>query len=283
MKIIFIFLLVTSLFGSDFVHKEKFIYHLKNIHKTKKKNYAKNVIQGISFINKDKFITTQTIARNHSLLINIFSFKNNKPRVEFTQEIAYDSHAQDLSFYMLDEKLHLITTGKKWQGVVDLVWVKNKFHLYKEHKLEIGKNTPSLCENKFYLITKANNSIYIYRFEDIKNQKKVSPRALFSFVLAKKQREKSQWLQGLAMKDNYIYALSGDNTLKGKKYLYIYDSFGKVEAHFELFAGKSRAEKDGKKWEMEGLTFLNNKLYTTVMTGFNGKNKKYLYQILYIK
>jgi len=282
MKIVFLLFFYLSAIANTFIYNEKFIYQLKNEHKTNKKNYSKNVIQGISFISKNKFVTTQTIKKNHSFIVNIFSFKNSKPFVIFSQEIPYSSHAQDVSYYFLQKQLHIITTGKQWQGVVDFVFINNKFHLYKEYLLNIGKNTPTLSENKFYLLTKANNSIYIYRFKDLKNNT-MHPIPIFSFVLSKKQREKSQWLQGLAMKENYIYALSGDNTLKGKKYLYIYDSFGKVVKKFEVFIGKQRAKKEGKKWELEGLSFLNNKLYTTVMTGFDGKNNKYLYQILEIQ
>ena len=47
--------------------------------------------------------------------------------------------------------------------------------------------------------------------------------------------------------------------------------------------GKEFYSKEGSKYELEGLTFKGNDLYTTVMTGTKGKNIKRLYKILEVK
>ena len=79
---------------------------------------------------------------------------------------------------------------------------------------------------------------------------------------------------------NHIFVLSGDNKTNHKKWLVVYDLLGKIVKKIELKIGKKFAIKEGNKWELEGLTFKKNELYTTVMTGYNGKNKKRLYKIL---
>ena len=61
--------------------------------------------------------------------------------------------------------------------------------------------------------------------------------------------------------------------------IYIYDFYGYVVKSYELFTGKNYAIKEGKKWELEGLTIKNNSIYTTVMTGENDNIIKRLYKI----
>ena len=146
--------------------------------------------------------------------------------------------------------------------------------------LNIGKNTPTISDNGDYYITCANKSIYI--FNRI-NKKDISPsKYIFSFILSKKQREKRQWKQGITVKNGYIYVLTGASKINDKKYLYIYDFYGKEVKHFEIKAGKDLAIKEKGKWELEGLTFKNNSLYTTVMSGQDGHNTHRLYKILTI-
>jgi hypothetical protein len=82
------------------------------------------------------------------------------------------------------------------------------------------------------------------------------------------------------MKNNYIFVLSGNNKINGRKFLVIYDMLGKIIKKLELKTGKNNAIIEGNKWELEGLAFRNNELYTTVMTGYNRHNIKRLYRIL---
>ena len=73
------------------------------------------------------------------------------------------------------------------------------------------------------------------------------------------------------------------NIFEGKKelfkYLYIYDSYGRVNKSYTLTTGIGFSKSIGKKWELEGLAFKENILYTTV----KAKDKKHymrLYKIL---
>ena len=85
------------------------------------------------------------------------------------------------------------------------------------------------------------------------------------------------------MRNNKIYVLTGDNKLNHPKYLFIYDAYGMVLKKIKLPLDIEKAKKEGNKLEVEGLTFKNNELYTTIMTGYNGKNIKRLYKILSLK
>jgi len=279
MKFILILFITISVYATSFHQDEKFIRNLKTqiIVKKKQKNFG-NALEGICFIDKEKFFTTQS-SKKKFIIINIL---NKNGESTFSQKIKYASHGQDLSYYKdKKNKLHILTTGKHWHGVVDFILKNKKFYFYAQYRLGIGKNTPSISEDKKYLITKANNSIYIYRFVDLRTDIKAHP--LYSFIVDEKQRGKRQWTQGIAMKDNYIYLLSGDKTFQVKKHLVVYDAYGHVIKRIVLSAGKDEAKKNGKKWEMEGLTFLGNKLYTSVMSGEDGHNKKSLYQLLEVR
>ena len=280
MKCILMLFITVSVYATSFHQDEKFIRSLKTLItvKKKQKNFG-NVLQGICFIDKKGNMITSQSKKDKFIVINIL---NNKGKSTFSQKIEYASHAQDLSYYKdKKKKLHILTTGEHWYGVVDFILENKKFHFYAQYRLSIGKNTPSISEDKKYLITKANNSIYVYRFVDLRTDVEAHP--LYSFVLDEKQRGKRQWTQGVAMKDNYIYVLSGDNTFKVKKYVVVYDAYGHVLKRMVLSAGKEEAKIKGKKWEMEGLTFLCNKLYTSVMSGEDGHNKKALYKLLEVE
>ena len=85
------------------------------------------------------------------------------------------------------------------------------------------------------------------------------------------------------MRNNKIYVLTGDNKINHPKYLFVYDAYGKVLKNIKLHLSIKSAQKEGNKLEVEGLTFKNNNLYTTVMTGYDGKNIKRLYKILSLK
>lgn len=76
--------------------------------------------------------------------------------------------------------------------------------------------------------------------------------------------------------------LTGDNKIINKKLLYIYDSYGNVLEKHTLTVGKKEAIQNEGKWECEGLSIKDNTLYTTIMTGQNGRNIKYLVKIFKI-
>ncbi len=235
-----------------------------------------NVIQGITYF-ENNWIFSQTHS-NKSITFSIF---NDNLKLRQTINIKYPSHAQDLSIVKYKDKLYLLTTGKQWEGVAvfELIKKNNKFKIVfrKNLKLSIGKNTPTISAEGNYLATFANNTIYIFDFKMLNEKQSVKP--FYSFIIDKTQRQKHQWRQGISMKNNKIYLLSGDANIEHPKYLVVYDAYGKVLEKRKLKVNKQNAKKEGNKLEVEGLTFKGNTLYTTIMTGYNGKNKKQLLKI----
>jgi hypothetical protein len=234
-----------------------------------------NVIQGITFF-QNQWIVSQTI-HNKKLIISFLNLKGEELKKNI---ISYPSHGQDLSILHYHGKYYLITSSKKNQGIAIFILKNHQFILYKEVFLSLGFNTPTVSENGQYIAVKNHNTIRIYRCLDILQS--INPHPIYSFLLSKLQQKKSQWFQGITIKDNFIYTLSGNNKLTTNKYLTIYDAYGKIQQVFTLSTGKRFAQIEGKKWELEGLSFKKNKLYTTVMSGKDGHNIKRLYQILEI-
>ena len=273
---IYFMLFTNMLFSVEYTQNDEYIATLKPYNSKSGLYDDKHVIQGIASYN-DSWIVVQSI-KNKQLLINILD-ENGTSYADSL--ITFPSHGADLSIRMSNNKknLYLYTQGKHRNGIVQLSSSIEAFRLKvkKSIPLTLSSAIPSISENKAYFAVKSRDSIYIYRYVDI--AKNTNPLKIFSFILARKQREKGQWFQGIAMKDGLIYCLTGDNTLKGKKYLYIYDSYGRVNKSYTLTTGIGFSKSIGKKWELEGLAFKENILYTTVMA----KDKKHymrLYKIL---
>ncbi|GEM_PF-4333957 len=272
-KIIIIILMgLTEIKAIDFIQKNK-LYAKVKLHNTYKSGH---VVQGItSYYNS--WIISQT---NNDKEI-ILSFLNKKGEKEKQLIINYSSHGQDLSILKGKYSDYLITTSKNNHGVAFFKIDNGRVVLTRDVWLSSGFNTPSVSENGLYIVVKNYNMIRIYKTEDVLSEE--YPYPIYTFLLSSVQQQKEQAFQGLAVKDGYIYALSGDKKIKTPKYLVIYDFYGSLIKKFQLYTGKSLAKREGKKWELEGLTFRGDKLYTTVMSGKDGKNIKRIYKILEIK
>jgi len=262
-----------NLFAIDFKLLNEFMFKID----LKKQYKHGNVIQGITNID-NKWIVSQTSA-NKKLII---TFLDTKGSVLNNEVLNYPSHGQDLSIkYLSKNSFYLLTSSKKNMGLS--IFKVNRFEtkkitFYKDINISYGFNTPAISKDGRYIVIKNYNQINIYSYNDlIKNKNK---RPLYSFLLDKIQQNKNEWFQGIAMKNGYIYCLSGNNQLDSLKHLIIYDTFGNIIKNYELNIGKEFALKEGNKLELEGLTLKRNTLYTTVMTGYNGKNIKRLYKIL---
>jgi hypothetical protein len=260
-QIIVMILLPIYIFGIDILYKPKLITKLDNIK-------LGNVIQGISYIDNLWFFS-QT--KNNKVLV--LTILNSKFDLLANATIPIKSHGQDLTIIKNKNLYYLYTTGKNWNGIYRLTF-NSSFRLlskYKHIRLNIGKNTPTATDK--YYISVAHKNIYIFDKENTKFAK-------YSFVLNSTQMPKNQWIQGITIKNNYIFVLTGNNKISDNKYLVIYNLLGDTIKTIKLDIGKALASREGSKWELEGLAFKNNKLYTTVMTGHDGHNKKRLYQIL---
>ncbi len=284
LKILLVSLLMNNmLYGIEYLQKDTLITELKPFNTITGSYNTYNVIQGLASY-KNNWIVTQSI-KNKKLLINILDKRGNSINDAI---IKYPSHGQDLSIEIKNDKLLLYTVSKGGKGILKIEgnissFKKTKLNLKFKKSVDLNLDgvTPTISEDKNYFIIKSKGRIYIYRYIDI--FKNINPESIFSFSLNKKQRKKGQWFQGLAMKDGFIYCLSGDNTLKGSKQLFIYDNYGKLIKMYTLKTGKVLSKSLGKKWELEGLTFKEKSLYTTVISKKDGKHILNLYMILLIK
>jgi len=259
----------------NFIEQNKYIFKIDLYHQFK----SGNVIQGITSIN-NLWLVSQT---NHNKKI-IFSFLDKNGKVVKHQIIDYPSHGQDLSIKRISKNLfYIITSSKNNNGIAIFKFntKNNNIIFYKDITL-LGKgfNTPTISKDEKFIAVKNCNRIDIYFFKDLLNNYK---KPTYSFFLDKIQQKKFQWFQGIVMNKGYVYCLSGNNKINTPKYLIIYNYLGDIIKKYSLNIGRKFALKEGNKWELEGLTIKNNKLYTTVMTGKNGHNIKRLYQILEIK
>jgi len=269
---------------SSFLYSQNFILTQRQITLPgwNQKIFIGNVFQGITAF-KNIWFFSQT--KKDTLYITMLNIRNMKIS-QF--KWPYATHAQDLSLFYDKGRnggLKLITTSASKSGIAIFNIDKkppHKISFAQEVEITKGISTAALSVDQHYLLTRNHNMIHIYNYKEVLTLKK-SVRPLFSFFLSKKQQKKGMWFQGLTMKDGYIYTLSGNNLLNSEKYLIIYDSYGRIVRQFLLSAGKEAAQNRGDKWELEGLTFVGNRLITSVMSGKNGKNIKQLYEILVVQ
>ncbi len=245
---------------------------------------AGNVIQGIAS-HKQYWITTQH-HRNRVLLFNVL---NSKGHSVYRQRIRYASHGQDLGIKQLDDHHLLLLTRGNRKGTVGLFVLTYGRSLSQTYSirplttvsLPVGhhKVTPTLSTDGKTLLLHSGGYIYLFVAGSVGKAPGKFTK-IGKFPLSKAQRKKTKWFQGIAMHKGRIYCLVADNSLKHKKSLYVYNTKGKVLQHYTLSMGYRYARTHGVKWEMEGLAFHGDDLYTVVISGFNGRNTKQLYRIL---
>ncbi|OPJ59281.1 hypothetical protein [Clostridium oryzae] len=102
--------------------------------------------------------------------------------------------------------------------------------------------------------------VFFYRRADIISGDRT---VQFSFEFADAQKAEHQDMQGLAVADNVVYVMTGDNNPNYDKWLYMYDFLGNVIGYTKITAGKSFYVQDGIKksgihYEPEGMFFYKN-------------------------
>jgi hypothetical protein len=236
-----------------------------------------NVIQGISLF-EDNIFVTQTYS-DENLYINIL---NKDGYSIFNKQFNSNSYGQDLSIEKEGDKLFFYTVGDNWKGIdkYEIKYdVSTKEYLDISYlyniELNISKNTSSISEDKLFFTSHYNDKIYIYE-----NNQEIVPLSLITtFSISDKQTLSNEWVQGISMKENLIYLLTSNNSINDNKLLFVYDFYGNIILEKKLYMGRENALIEGDKWEMEGLSFYNQSLYTTVMTGIDGNNTKRLFKI----
>lgn len=253
-----------------------------------------NVIQGIASFEKGYF-TTQTSA-DKFLSIN---YLNAKGESVFNYRFDISSHGQDLSLEQVSEnELYLYTTvghydkiggsgivrlkvtlPKKKDGVRNMSQLK--MAIDKEYALQLDNATPTLSEDKKSFAIRSGNTVIVASKEDVL-QNDLSKAKRFSLDTSQLQGDTDEdvfWFQGIAMKDNKVYCLTGNNVLNSLKQLFVYNTDGKILKKYQIEKNEF-AKQLHDKLEPEGLTFVGNDLfYTLIIKGKTGQNRKFLFKM----
>lgn len=252
-----------------------------------------NVIQGIAAF-EDGYFTTQTSA-DKFLSIN---YLNEKGESVFNYRFDMSSHGQDLSLEKTAEnELYLYTTIGHYNqdGASGLVRFKVdlpakvngkramsqlKITKDKEYHLHLNNATPTLSEDGKNFAIRSGNTIIVAPKEDVL---KSDLSKAITFPLNKEQlkgkNEEILWFQGIAMKDNKVYCLTGNNSLHSLKQLFVYNLKGEVVQKHTIEKNDFAAQLE-KKLEPEGITFVEDELfYTLIIKGKTGQNRKFLFKL----
>lgn len=251
-----------------------------------------NVIQGIAAF-EGGYFTSQTTASTYL----IFNYLNSSGESEFAFRIPVDSHAQDMSYeqisedslvfytsigkYDVDDASGIMTFGVKLapkvNGVRDMS--KTKIGKYTKHYIGFRNCTPTLSENKKSIALRSGDTIIFGDKQDILdgNTEKFSSFDLNIDQLRGAKGE-TLWFQGITMKGDKIYCLTGNNSLDSQKKIFVYNLSGEVVNRLEIDENEF-GHKFGLKLEPEGMTMIGDDLYFTLMTKSKvGGNRKFLFK-----
>jgi hypothetical protein len=252
-----------------------------------------NVIQGIAAF-EGGFFTSQTSA-NKYLSIN---YLNAQGESEFNYRFTISSHAQDLSLEKISEnELYLYTTlghydKKEASGMLRLkVTLPKKINdkrdfskititIDKKFQLKLDNCTPTLSEDKKSFAIRSGNSIIVASKQDVLNNDLSHTKKFDLDESQLKDKDgKTLWFQGIAMKNDNIYCMTGNNSLQSLKQIFVYDINGNLIKKHRIEKNDFAKQLD-KKLEPEGLTFIGDDLYyVIIIKGKTGQNRKFLYKL----
>jgi hypothetical protein len=259
-----------------------------------------NVIQGLAAFDGGWF-TSQT-SQSKYLIINYLDADGVS---KFNIKLNVNSHAQDLSLEQIsDTELYLYTSEghfkdsdvSRGSGMVRLhVTLPPKdasggrdmsvltVVVDDTYDLNYINSTPTISEDTTQFAVRSNKTIHVHSRSNIMdgNFNDVDYR----FELSKEQLVDnlggSMWFQGIALKDNLVYCLTGDNEVKSVKKLFVYDTHGVVVSK-STFTYDDFGLEAKEKLEPESLTFVGDDLYMAMMiekpNGADG-NLKFLFKL----
>ncbi|MCK5906558.1 MAG: hypothetical protein KAG37_03160 [Flavobacteriales bacterium] len=251
-----------------------------------------NVIQGIAAF-EGGYFTSQTTASTYLIL----NYLGADGKSQFATRLTMDSHAQDLSLEQITEDSlvlytsigefdkdgasGLLTLSVKLAPKIDGVRDMSKTIVKKDsiHFLGFRNCTPTLSEDKRMIALRSRDSIVFGNKRDVLegNLDKLS-----SFDLSIEQLSGAEgeilWFQGITMKGDRIYCLTGNNSLDSQKKIFVYNLNGEVIKKIEIEENEFGNEF-GLKLEPEGMTMIGDELFFTLMTKSKvGGNRKYLFK-----
>ena len=253
-----------------------------------------NVVQGLASFEGGWF-TSQT-SQSKFLIIN---YLGSDGVSQFDIKLDLNSHAQDLSLEIIsDNELYLYTSEgffkdgdvARGSGMVRLhVTLPAKTNgdrdmskiiivEDKQYDLNYINSTPTISEDKSKFAIRSNHTIHVNSKENIDDG--IYNEVIYRFELDGDQS--SSWFQGIAMKDDLVYCLTGDNKITSVKKLFVYDNRG-VAISKSIFYLEDFGLDAKTKLEPESLTFVGDDLYMCIMTekpdGASG-NLKFLFKLV---
>ncbi len=255
---------------------------------------SENVIQGIAAFEDGWFVTQKS--GTSILLIN---YLDENGLSLFHKRFSLNSHGQDLSLEQIsDNELYLYTTMgtfgetrntgmiKLYVSLPELVnnerdWSLMEITSGDGYALNYSNATPTLDESKQKFAIRSKYTILVHDREHLENLD-FTPE--YHFELNNSQLTDnynfSMWFQGIAMKDNLVYCLTGNEQLKTEKKIYVYNPNG-IATSKMFFTKNDFNQEFYEKFEPEGLAFKDNELYFTIMTKSEAVvgNVKYLYKL----
>jgi hypothetical protein len=253
-----------------------------------------NVIQGIAAFENGWFVTQKS--GTSILLINYLDANGVSL---FHKRLAINSHGQDLSLEQTEEnQLYLFTTkgtfgGTRNTGMLKLKvtlapkinnvrdWSLTEITPNDEYLLNYTNATPTLSVSKQKFAIRSNNTILTHNKSSIELDD-YTPLSHFELVNSQlvDNENFSMWFQGIAMKNEIVYCLTGNQRITSHKKIYAYNQDGMVINKY-LFDTADFTQDFYDKFEPEGLTFIDNDLYFTIMTKSETEagNIKNLYKI----
>ena len=251
-----------------------------------------NVIQGISAF-EGGYFTSQTTASTYLIL----NYLGADGKSQFATRLTMDSHAQDLSLEQITEDSlvlytsigefdkngasGLLTLSVKLAPKVNGVRDMSKTIVKKDsiHYLGFRNCTPTLSEDKRVIALRSGDSIVFGNKRDVL-EGKLDKLSRFALSMEQLRGAKGEilWFQGITMKGEKIYCLTGNNSLGSQKKIFVYNLKGEVVKKLEI-EEDTLGKQIGHKLEPEGMTMIGDDLYFTIMTkGKIGGNRKFLFK-----
>ncbi len=254
------------------------------------------VIQGLAAFEGGWFVAQKF--GTSVLLINYLDANGNSL---YHKRLYLNSHGQDLSLEQVaDDLVYLYTSKGSFGGTrntgmykiqVNLApkindqrdWSLTDISVADSFDFNYTNATPSISESKKNFAIRSNKTIHIHNKDSIENGNFTSDLHFELYNSQLKDRNNSSlWFQGIALKDQHIYCLTGNEEINGNKKLYVYDYSG-IAIQKYTFDRSALNQDLFEKMEPEGLSFISNELYFTIMTkdDMTTGNVKLLYKITF--
>ncbi len=272
--------LLGILYAEDISYKLNFNHTLTLIPQDSftKIDNAQNVLQGIASYQRYWFVS-QAVGKKRLL----FNLLDPEGLSIANRQLNYASHGQDISVEKINNTtLYLYTVGRHNHGIARFkVYLPTK----RGQKLDIRWDRELLKTTKNSTVTLSEDGRYFLSYYRgvVRGYEKETLKKIYQFRILKEQQQK--WFQGIAMYGENIFTLSGNNRVQGKKIVAIYHKDGTLIEKYYIQAKdlEKRSFHPKDRWELEGLTLRDNKLYTTINYHIDGKNSKKLLEILTIE